>query len=145
VKKMNNDVYKTDEKEGVSSWKELYKAGRVETLGWGLIFLWGALVVLIEATTNIKSTTWWDGWAVFFAGVGMIALAGAVVAIQFKDYDKAGWNFIIGFIVLGFAIGGIFNTDYAWVFVLFGIAAVLLVGAFVKSPEKKEHRWWCWE
>lgn len=112
-----------------------------------MIFLWGALVVMIEVTTNVKSTTWWDGWAVFFTGFGTIALGGALVAVQMKDYDKAGWNFFFGFVAIGFGIGGIFNTDYAWVFVLFAIATILLVGALVKWPEKKNNgEWWkCWE
>jgi hypothetical protein len=127
-----------------SSWIKFQKSGRGDTLGWGLIFLWGAIVVLIEMTTDVKSISGWDGWAVFFIGFGVIALFGAVVGVQIKDHAKAVWNGIVGFFALSFGLGTILETDAFWALALFGVALVLIYAASNNNwDEKEEKNGWC--
>lgn len=113
-----------------SSWIRFQKSGRGEALGWGLIFLWGTIVLLAEVAGWTEGVGWWDGWAVFFLGFGLIALLGGMVGLQIRDYDKAGWNFVVGIMMVGFSLGTLVESDWAWVAVVGGIAVVLIIGAF---------------
>jgi Flp pilus assembly protein TadB len=131
VNKMNDDLYNIEEKKRVSSWTAFHKSGRAETLGWGLIFIWGALVLLLEVADVVSGVSWWDGWAVFFIGFGVIALSGGIIYAYIKDYSKAGWNLFFGFGAIGFGLSAIIQSDIIWVLVLFAIGAILLIGAFV--------------
>ncbi|UCH90007.1 MAG: hypothetical protein JSV49_05025 [Thermoplasmata archaeon] len=121
-----------------NSWKEFHKSGRGDALGWGLIFLWGALVLLIEITTNVEAISWWDGWAMFFIGFGIVVLTGGPIGLQIGDHGKAGWNFFIGFILLGFGLAGIVGGGIFWVMVLFAIASSTLVNVFKKQNNPGE-------
>lgn len=129
-----NSVHESD-----SSWIKFQKSGRGETLGWGLIFLWGTLVLIAELAGLTEGVSWWDGWAVFFLGFGAIALLGGVVGLQIGDRDKAGWNFVVGFVMIGFSLGTLVTSDWAWVGVLGGVAFVLIIGAFYPKRNNSEN------
>jgi hypothetical protein len=132
------------ENESESSWIKFNKSGRGETFGWGLIFLWGAIVLLMEETINVEFVSWWDGWAVFFIGFGTIAMLGAVIGVQIKDYGKAGWNFAVGTVALSFSLGTIYNSDLGWVFAAFAIALGLIIAAVALNGDDRKNLFdWC--
>lgn len=134
--------YRTEEE---SALRKFFRSSRGDALGWGLIFLWGAFVVLIEETVHIVSLSWWDGWAVFFLGFGTIAIIGGIIALRFDMYTKAGWNFVAGFIILGFGLGGLLKTEFVWVLVLGAIAVILLYAASNEKWRGDDSDWnWCW-
>lgn len=124
------------EQEG-SSWIAFHRSGRGETFGWGLIFLWAAVVLSLELSGAISGIGWWDGWAVFFTGFGLIALIGAMIALQIGNNEKAGWNFFFGFIATGFGLSVLINSSSAWVFVLFAVAIVLIIVALKNDSENR--------
>lgn len=120
-----------------TGWRAFFRSNRGDALGWALIFFWGAIVLLLEVTGSVASVSWWNGWSVFFIGFGAIVLAGAVISTRLKMWEKAGWNYIIGTILLGLGLSGIVGSaceGWIWVLVLVVIGAVILLGAFVKTP-----------
>ncbi len=139
-KKLDNDVKEMlGTKERVSGLKEFYKRGRGDALGWGLVFIWGAIVALLEITNVVSGINWWDGWAMFFAGFGILALIGAVIAVIVEEnHSKAGWNFFFGFILLGFSLSGLINPNLFGVMILCAIASTILIGALNKKTTSKK-------
>ncbi len=140
-KKLDDDVkkiYGDSKNESVSDLKEFYKSGRGDTLGWGLVFIWGAIVLLLDVANVVSGIGWWDGWAIFFVGFGMLALIGALIALQIEEnYSKAGWNFFFGFIMLGFSLGGLVHEGLFGVMALLAMASAILVGVLNKDTIPK--------
>lgn len=113
---------------------EKWRRDRVSAVGWALILIWGALIILAE-TTNFADKSlgdWWEGWSVFFAGAGAIVILGVIFRLLVPEHRRpiAG-SLILGFVFLGIGLGELVGWDYIWVVILFAIAAVILLRAFV--------------
>ena len=109
-----------------------FKVDRGDALGWAAVFFWGALVLIAELTSYAGRFAWWDGWALFFAGVGTIILTSIViqkVILKWKVKGITGW-LICGFMLLGFSLAGLMNWNYIWPLFLIAIAATILVSVF---------------
>ena len=68
------EVFRMDEKEiGAEKGKDKDQGGcwcggcmgsdRVDSVGWGAIFIWGALILLAEIMNYAANFSWRDGWA----------------------------------------------------------------------------------
>ncbi len=134
--KLDQDIRQKKDDEIESSWIRFQKSGQGDILGWGMIFLWGMIVLLAELAGWTEGISWWNGWAMFFLGFGIIALLGGIVGLQIGDIVKAGWNFVIGIIMVVFSLGAIMESDWAWVVVLGGIAFVLIILAFYPNKNR---------
>lgn len=115
--------------------KDLYTSGRSDSVGWALIFFWGALVVLLEATGYSARFSWWDGWSVFFTGFGIIALSGVPFLFKYGRREKAGWDLFFGLIMLGVGLSDLVNFGWIWVVILLIIGFAILSDAFKKKKE----------
>lgn len=135
--KTKNETGQIQDEENIG-WKKFYKSGKLDATGWAIIFFWGAIVLASEAVDYSAKFSWWNGWAVFFTGFGIIAIIGAIISTYAKDYDKAGWNFIVGFIMIGFSLGFIFDTNWIWVIVIVAIGVIILLGAFFEKSSEKD-------
>ncbi len=49
-----------------------WHSDRADSVGWGLAFVWGALVLLATNTGFGERYAWWDAWSAFFIGAGII-------------------------------------------------------------------------
>lgn len=132
-------------KDGNVGWNKFYKSGKIDAIGWAIIFFWGAIVLATEAMGYASNFSWWNGWAVFFTGFGTIAIIGAIISTYVKDYDKAGWNFIVGLVMIGFSLGFTFNTNWIWVIVILAIGVIILLGAFVDKSSDKDWKKMCFD
>ncbi|MBW2999713.1 hypothetical protein KY339_03495 [Candidatus Woesearchaeota archaeon] len=110
-----------------------YESGRADAFGWALIFFWGALTVLAEITGFSSRFAWWDGWSVFFTGFGVIVLLGVPPYLYVGKKSKAGWNLIIGIILLAVGLSDLVNFGWIWVVILLVIGLAILQGAFKKK------------
>jgi hypothetical protein len=116
--------------EQLSNKKEWWQSDRVDAVGWGAAFIWGALVLLAEVTNFGANYSWWDGWGVFFTGAGVITLIGTVVRLQIPEY-RGKWvgSLIWGCILLAFGLGTWESAGWIWVLVLFAIGVIILQAA----------------
>jgi hypothetical protein len=109
----------------------------VDSVGWAAVFIWGALVILAGATNFVSNFRWWDGWAIFFAGAGVIVLLEVVVRLIIPKYrQRVSMGLIFGFILMGLGLGGLVGWMWVWPLVLMVIAVVILRGDF-KSDAKR--------
>ena len=72
-----------------------------DTVGWALIFIWAALLLLASTLGFGQEYSWWDGWGLFFIGLGVIGLAGALIRLLVKDYPNPSlWDIVFGLFFL---------------------------------------------
>jgi len=120
---------KEDEKR--KGWDEKWRRDRVNAVSWATILIWGALVLLAETSDFKNHFSWWEGWAVFFAGAGAILLLTALYRLIVPEHRHAvTGNVIIGLVFLGIGLGDLVSWDYIWVIVLVVVAVMILLRAF---------------
>lgn len=106
--------------------KDFFISGRSDSVGWALIFFWGALVLSAEVSGYSKNIENWNGWLVFFTGVGVIALSGVVFLFKYGRKDKAIWDMVFGFMMIALGTGDFLNLEWGWVIILVIIGYVIL-------------------
>jgi hypothetical protein len=114
--------------------KMCWKSDRLDALGWAAIFIWGALVLLARTSNFETNLNWWDGWAVFFTGAGVIVLLKAVLRILVPEHRRP-WvgDLICGLILLGFGLGDQVNWSWVWPVLLITIGLIILRRAFPRQ------------
>ncbi len=125
---------KEDEKR--KGWDEKWRRDRVNAFMWAAVLIWGALVILAEATGYAKDnfSSWWEGWAVFFAGAGAILLLTTFYRVLVPEHRRSmAGNVIIGLVLLGIGLGSLISWNYIWVIILIVIAIMILLRAFVSG------------
>jgi hypothetical protein len=123
---------KEDEKR--KGWDEKWRRDRVNAFMWALVLIWGALVILAETTDYAKDhfPSWWEGWAVFFAGAGAVLLLTSFYRVLVPEHRRSvAGNVIIGLVLLGIGLGSLISWNYIWVIILIVIAIMILLRAFV--------------
>jgi len=120
---------KEDEKR--KGWDEKWRRDRVNAVSWAAILIWGALVLLAETSDFKNHFSWWEGWAVFFAGAGAVLLLTALYRLIVPEHRRAvTGNVILGLVFLGIGLGDLVSWDYIWVIVLVVVAVMILLRAF---------------
>lgn len=119
-----------DRRDG--GWDDWWASDRLDAVGWAVIFIWGAVVVLATYTDFSEDFSWWDGWGVFFLGTGAIVLAESGARLFLPRYrSKLSWTFVWGMVFLSIGLGTLFSS--AWLaLALIAVAVVILAGAFRK-------------
>jgi hypothetical protein len=124
------------EEEKNKGWAEKWRRDRVNAVIWSGVLIWGALVILAEATdfASEQGWDWWEAWSVFLAGFGAVVLLGTLYRMMVPEARRpiAG-GLILGFILLGVGLGELLDSwDYVWVGVLIAIAVIILFHAFLR-------------
>ena len=106
---------------------------RLDAIGWASVFIWGALVLVAYVTDFAERASWWDGWGVFFTGVGAIVLIGTAIRWLVPRYRRAGLvlGLVFGLILLGIGLGGI--ALWIWPLLLGTIGIAILYRVFVRG------------
>lgn len=83
-----------------------------------------------RSSSGVHSYCWWDGWALFFAGVGAIVLVEAYVRIRVPEYRKPVVSSIIfGLFMLAIGLDGL-GWSLAWPAALGAIGIVILLSVW---------------
>ena len=117
--------------KSTEGWENWCRGDRVDTVGWAAGFVWAAFVIIATNAAVTANIVWWDGWAVFFAGAGVIVLIETAVRLLLPVYRKGiAASLIFGFILIGFGLGGLIGWVWVWPVVLVVVAATILKSAF---------------
>jgi hypothetical protein len=94
---------KSEKKEqNIEGWGNWCRSDRVDTVGWAAGFVWAAFVIIATHTAIAANIVWWDDWAVFFAGAGVIVLIEVAFRLLLPAYRKGiAASLIFGFILIG--------------------------------------------
>jgi hypothetical protein len=111
-----------------------WRQDKVDAVGWGVAFIWGALVLLAEVTNFAEDYSWWDGWGVFFTGAGFITLIETIIRLQIPAY-RGKWvgSLIFGLILLAIGLGTWGNVGWLWVLVLLVVGIIILRETLVRK------------
>lgn len=123
-----------EEEKKVTGKDDWWKQDKVDAVGWGVAFIWGALVLLAEVSGLTTDYSWWDGWGVFFTGAGVITLIGTLVRLQIPAY-RSEWvgGLIWGTILLAVGLGTWVNVGWLWVAALAAAGVIILKEAFARN------------
>jgi hypothetical protein len=130
---MSEQLSNEKEKESGGS-EEWWRQDKVDAVGWGVAFIWGALVLLAGTTNFTANYSWWDGWGVFFTGAAVITLIETVIRLQIPAY-RGKWvgSLIWACILLAIGLGAWERAGWIWVLVLFAIGVIILREAFARK------------
>lgn len=118
---------------------EWWHNDRMDTIWWGLSFIWGALVLLAGITDFGSGYTWWNGWGVFFTGLGIITLIGIIIRLQLPKYRrKLVSGLIWGILFLAIGLGTWGNFEWFWVAAIFIVGISILGVAFLRSGKNQK-------
>jgi hypothetical protein len=107
-----------------------WQTDKVDAIGWGIVFIWAALILLADITDFSANLSWWNGWGVFLVGAGAITLITTIVRAGLPEYrDKWLGGLIWGCILLAIGLGTWGNVEWIWVIALFAIGYVILHSA----------------
>jgi hypothetical protein len=105
-----------------------WKADRLDGLGWAVLFLWGAFVVVASYLDFTEDYDWWDAWGVFFLGAGVIVLAEATIRLAVPRLREGwGWDLFWGTAFLALGLGSL-ASEVWYALPLVAIAVVILAG-----------------
>ncbi len=121
---------KEDEKR--KGWDEKWRRNKLGAVTWAGVLIWGALILLAEATNYSDRFSWWANWAVFFAGAGVIILGMSLFRLLIPEHRRpVGGSLVIGLVFLGIGLGALLSWVYVWVVILIVIALTIVLRAFV--------------
>lgn len=111
---------------------EFWRSDRLDTIWWAAAFIWGGLVLLARTSGFAESISWWEGWSVFFTGLGVLLLIGAFIRTVVPAYHrKVVESLIFGLILLGIGLGNFWVL--IWPLALIIVGFVILRSAFVRQ------------
>jgi len=98
----------TFREEGFRWCGDWHRKDKLDTIGWAVVFFWGAFVLLGDNTGFASNFQWWgDGWSVFFAGAGVIVLVGTCFRLFMPEYRRGiASGLIFGFVLLAIGLDG---------------------------------------
>ena len=113
--------------------EEKWRRDRGNAITWASVLIWGALVILAETTDFADDYSWWEGWAVFFAGAGAILILASLIRLLIPEYRRplAG-GMILGLVFLGIGLGELVGWNWVWPIILIAVAVMILLTAFVR-------------
>jgi hypothetical protein len=127
IEEKNNEEARND--KCAEKWRgHMWHRDKLDAIGWAAFLIWGAIVLLADTTKFSANFSWWNGWSVFFAGVGIIVIVGTVVRLLLPQYKRsAAGGFIFGAILLAIGLGG---WAWIWPLALLAIAITILMSVF---------------
>jgi cation transport ATPase len=117
---------KEDEKRHEKEWDEKWRHNPVRIVTLAVILIWGGVVALIE-TAHLVASPWWQGWAVFLIGTGVILLLKAAYRLRPEHRRPAGGTVIIGLILIAVGLGDIIGWSYSWPVILIAVGIIIVI------------------
>ena len=123
------------EKEKSRKFLEWRPSDKGDSIGWAVIFIWGALLILGSSLNFGEQYSWWDGWGLFFIGMGVVGLVGALVRFLVTEYPNPSfWDILFGLFFLFLGLGN--DTGWIWAIALVVIGFSILRSVYGHHKEK---------
>lgn len=103
-----------------------------ERVAWAVIFFLGAALLLVEVSGIAGGIGWYNGWDIFFLGLGSVMVLGAIARRTVLGRRVEGLGAICGIILVAVGLDGILGFDLFWPIVLVVIGALALHSAFAR-------------
>ncbi len=124
---------KEDEKRHEKEWEEKWRHNPARIVALAVILIWGGIVALIE-TAHLVTAHWWQAWAIFLIGTGVILLVKAAYRLMPEHRRPVGGTIIIGLILIAVGLGDIVGWNYTWPIILIAIGLIFLLRVVFRRP-----------
>jgi predicted membrane channel-forming protein YqfA (hemolysin III family) len=104
---------KEDEKRSEKQWEEKWRHNPVRIVSLAIILIWGGIVALIQSA-DLVTASWWQAWAIFLIGTGVILLVKAAYRLMPEHRRPVGGTIIVGLILIGAGLGSIIGWSFGW-------------------------------
>jgi hypothetical protein len=75
----------------------------------------------VEAVGHPSDSSWWNGWAAFFVGAGVIVFVETAVRLLVPQYRSSWWwSLMVGAVLLGIGL----DSWEAWAWICAAVAAI---------------------
>lgn len=122
---------KEDEKKSEKEWHEKWEHNPVRVISLGAILIWGGIVAFID-NAHLVTASWWQGWAVFLIGAGVILLIKAAFRRRPAYRRPVGGTIIIGLVLIAVGLGDILGWSASWPIILVAIGVIVVVLAIFR-------------
>ena len=122
---------KEDEKKSEKQFDEKFRKDPVRGITFAIILIWGGIVAFLE-TADISKPGWWEAWAVFFAGTGIILLIKALFRLKPEHRRAIGGTVIIGVVLLCVGISQMVGWQYSWPVILIAVGLIIIGMVFLR-------------
>jgi hypothetical protein len=120
-------------KEEKGNWEEKWHRDPLSAARWGIIFVWAGIALLADQLPFMAAIGWLDGWALAFAGAGVIILMESIVRVLVPAYRRPiGGILVLAAVFLGIGLGGLFGWEVTGAFMLIAIGTGLLLRGFMR-------------
>jgi len=103
-----------------------------ERVAWAVIFFLGAALLLVEVSGIADGIGWYNGWDIFFLGLGSVMVLGAIARRTVLGRRVEGLGAFCGIILVAVGLDGILGFDLFWPIILVVIGALVLHSAFAR-------------
>ncbi len=122
---------KEDEKRHEKEWDEKWRHNPVRIVTLAVILIWGGIVALIQSA-NLIIAPWWQAWAIFLAGTGVILLVKSAYRLRPEHRRPVGGTVIIALILIAVGLGDIIGWSFSWPVILIAIGIIIVVLAIAR-------------
>ncbi|UCH14548.1 MAG: hypothetical protein JSV22_00945 [Bacteroidales bacterium] len=123
-----------EQKEKSRTFLDWRPGDKGDTIGWGLILILGALIVLGNSVGFGDNYSWWNAWGIFFIGIGIIGLVGAIIRFLVREYPSPSfWDILFAVFFLFLGMGN--KTGWIWAVALIVIGFSVIRSAYQKSKK----------
>ena len=120
-----------EETEKTRTFLEWRPSDKGDTIGWSLILIWGALIIIGGSLEFGNKYDWWNPWGLLFIGIGVVGLVGSLLRLVVKEFPNASlWDFLFGLFFLLMGLGN--KTGWIW-----AIALLVIGFSVLRSVTKK--------
>jgi hypothetical protein len=103
-----------------------------ERVAWAAIFFLGAALLLVEVSGITDGIGWYNGWDVFFLGLGSVMVLSAIARRTALGRRVEGLGAICGLVLIAIGMDGILGFGLIWPIILVVIGALILYSAFAR-------------
>jgi hypothetical protein len=127
----------TEKSPEEKAWDEKSRRDPLSAMLWAGILIWAGVAFLIENLGLLRSMglpATFDGWALAFAGAGVILLAGVLIRLTVPEYSgPVAGQVILGMIFLAVGLDDVYGWEIIGPVAIIAIGLVVLLRAFRRN------------
>jgi len=123
-----------EQKKIIETISRLWKSDEAcERIAWAVIFFLGATLLLVEISDLAEKIEWYNGWDIFFIGLGSVMVLNAIIRRKALGRRIEGLGAICGLILFGIGFDGMLDFDLIWPVLLVIFGTLILLSALLRS------------